>query len=149
MSDNPANAEAIIQEYNKQYRKLQGWKSNSDDLLRYCKVKPYKLGFKNVYIGTHKSYCEFKYKIMHNRLEVSSFHSKAIYQNELRDDFSNKRVRTGIDYLLGLARQLGISAIAIELLHIPLENQEIFREFNFSFHPNKLTGGAFFTLSLK
>lgn len=149
MSDNPANAEIVIQEYNKRYRKLQGWKSNSDDLLRYCKVKPYKLGFKNVYIGTHKSYCEFKYRIVHDRLEVSFFQSKTIYQNELRDDFSDEKARTGIDYILGLARQLGTSAIIIELLYIPLEDQEIFREYNFSFRPNKLTGGAIFTHSLK
>ena len=149
MTNSPVNTEAIIQEYNKQYRKLKVWKSNNSDLLRYCNVKPYKLGFKNVFIGTHKNYCEFKYRIMNNKLEVTSFNSKTICQKELREDFSKGRARTGINYLLGLAGQLSTSTIIIELLYIFPEDHEIFYEFNFSFHPNELTGGAFFLLSLK
>ena len=84
MTNSRVNTEAIIQEYNKQYRKSKIWKSINGDLLRYCNVKPYKLGFKNVCIGMHKNYCEFKYRIINNRLEVTSFNSKTIYQKELR-----------------------------------------------------------------
>jgi len=149
MTNSPVNTEALIQEYNKQYRKSKVWKSNNGDLLRYCKVKPYKLGFKNVFIGRLEDYCDFKYRTVNNRIEVTSFNSKTIHQKELREDFSVGRAKTGINYLLGIAQQLGTSAIIIELLYILPKDRKIFYEFNFSFRPNELTGGAIFSLSLK
>ena len=149
MTNSRVNTEAIIQEYNKQYRKSKVWKSINGDLLRYCKVKPYKMGFKNVFIGMLEDYCEFKYRAVNNKLEVVSFNSKTVYQREIGGEFSNEKARKGINYLLGLAEQLGTSTIIIELLYILPEDHEIFYDFNFSFRPNELTGGAFFMLSLK